>query len=155
MKGSRSSDKTEIVRGKATDVRKDGGELAAVHAEPGGERGEILVNRRGRNPAARAGVVGAVDGERGKRAVGFAALDRAPDDKMMTAPAVIAALAVAGKRAAKIAGGEGGDARRDAGIKRFELFHRALKGVEALAQFREQIGVCADHHVVRSVGAVT
>jgi len=103
---------TKIGRGEAADIGKDGGQIAGVHAEPGGDGGEILVNRGGRDPATGARVVGAIDSERGKRAVGFSAVDRtmvgragAAHDEMMAAPAMIAADSVAWKRAAKIARG--------------------------------------------------
>ena len=68
---------------------------------------------------------------------------------MVAAPAVITTLTVARKCAAKIAGGEAGHV-----VGKTELFHRALKRVHGLAQFREQIGVRADHHVIRVVIAV-
>ena len=57
----------------------------------------------------------------------------------MAAPAMVAALAVARKGAAKIAGGKTGDV-----VGQAELFHRALEGVHALADFGEQVGVRAD-----------
>ena len=78
----------------------------------------------------------------GNCAVGALAVDRAAEDQVMAAPAVVAALAVARKCAAKIAGGESGDL-----FRKTELFHRALEGDHALAQFGEQVGVRADGDV--------
>src|SRR5665213_996715 len=110
---SRSFHEAEAGRGEASDVREDGCEIAAVHAEPRRDGGEVLVNRGRRNPAARAGVVRAVDGERGQFSVSLPAQHRAAvgraraaEDEMVAAPAVVAAHAVARKRAAKIAGSE-------------------------------------------------
>src|ERR1700677_1142022 len=100
-----SSDESEIWRGKATDIRKDGGEIAAIDAEPSCQGGEVLVNRRGRNPAAGAGVVRAVDGERGELAICPLTIDRTAKDQVMTAPAVVTALAVTGESTTKITGG--------------------------------------------------
>ena len=39
-------------------------------------------------------------------------------------------------------------------VGKAELLHRALKGIHGLAQFREQVGVRAEQHVVGRVGAV-
>ena len=73
---SRRFHEAEIGSGEAPDVGEDGGEVAVVHAEPGGNGGEVLVDGGGGNPAAGAGVVGAVDGQRGEFAVGLTAQDR-------------------------------------------------------------------------------
>ena len=89
---SHSFHEAEIGRGKAAEVREDRGEIAVVHAEPGGDGGEVLVNRRRRNPAAGARVVRAVDGERRKFSVSLPADNRAAigraraaDDEMVAA----------------------------------------------------------------------
>src|SRR6267142_4076087 len=103
---SGSFHESEVRRGEASDVRENGGEVAAVHAEPGRDGGEILVDGRGGNPAAGAGVVRAADGERGKFAISLPAFDPAAHDEVVAAPAVIAAHTVGRKGAAKIAGGE-------------------------------------------------
>ena len=63
----------------------------------------------------------------------------------MTAPAVVAAIAVAREGPAEIARGEGGDVVREP-----ELLHRALEGVHALAEFRKEIGVGAGGRIVRA-----
>src|SRR5262245_60873509 len=55
------SQEREIRSGKAAQVREDRGEVAVVHTEPRGERGEVLVAGRGGDPPAGAGVVGAID----------------------------------------------------------------------------------------------
>src|SRR6185437_9288559 len=146
-----------IRRGEAANIGEDGGEIAAVHAEPGGDGREVLVDGRGRNPAASAGIVGSVDGERGKFPISLAAEDGAvaggagaSENEMLAAPAVVAPLPVAWECAAEIAGGEGGHA-----ILQPELLHGLLKSKERLAQFGEQIGVGADHHVAGGVRVVT
>ena len=66
----------------------------------------------------------------------------------MTAPAVIAAIAIGGEGAGEIAGGEGGDAvfqwlgaaRGDADIR-----HRLIEGVEHLADLGEPVRVIAQN----------
>src|SRR6516164_9561455 len=63
----------------------------------------------------------------------------------MTAPTVIAALAIAGKGAPKITGGKGGDIVREA-----QLFHRALKRQQALTQFGQQVRMRADSRIGRT-----
>ena len=88
----------------------------------------MLIDRKGRDPASRAGVVRAVDGEGRKLAVGLAAVDGTPDDDVMGTPAVVAALAVRGEGAGKVAGGEGSDFVAEA-----QLLHGTLEGENGLA----------------------
>ena len=65
----------------------------------------------GGDPAAGAGVVGAVDGEGGEGAVDLLAGDAAAEDQLVVAPAVVGAAAgVDRERAAEVGGGELGDA---------------------------------------------
>src|SRR6185437_6259476 len=102
-----SSYEAKIGRREASEVGKDGGKITIVDAEPGRERGKILVDRGRGYPAAGAGIVWSVNCQIGKCAIGFLAFHRSAQDQMMAAPAVVAALAVAGEGSAEIAGGEG------------------------------------------------
>ena len=68
-------------------------------------------------------------------------MNGAAHDEMMVAPAVITALPIAGKGAAKITARESRDALSETGIavERANLVHGGLEGVHALAEFREEI----------------
>ena len=143
--------KAEVRRGESANIREDRTKIRRIDAEPGGDGREVLINRGGRNPAASARVVGAINCERRKFSVGLAADDGAAggieisgaaENQMMAAPAVIAPLPVARERAAEIAGGE----RRDA-VLQSQLLHRLLEHHQRLAQFREQIRVRANDDV--------
>src|SRR5438477_1846662 len=88
------TENAEIRMGEAADVRQNARQIGGAHAEPGRERGGKFVHGSCRNPAALAGVVGAVDGERGESAEQTSALNRAAEDELMAAPAVVGAGAV-------------------------------------------------------------
>ena len=128
---------SEVRRGKPSEVRKNRAKIGIVHPEPRSDSREVLVDRRGRNPAARARIIGTVDRKGRKFPVSLAANDgaargieiaRAAEDQMMAAPAVIAPLPVARKRASEITGGEGRHV-----ILQPELFHCQLEGHQRLA----------------------
>ena len=115
--------KTEIRRGEPAKVGEDSAELVVVHSEPGGKRREILVNGCRGNPAAGVGIVWSVDGQRGELAVSPLAFNRAAQDEVMAAPAMVGARRVAGEGASEIAGGKRGDV-----LGKTELLHGALEG---------------------------
>src|ERR1043165_403261 len=79
----------EIRMGEAADVGKDRGQIGSTDAEPGCKRGGKFVDRRRWDPAALAGIVRAVDGERREGAEEATALNCAAHDKLVAAPAVI------------------------------------------------------------------
>src|SRR2546430_17418382 len=101
--------KPEVWSREAAQIWEDGAEIAAVNSKPGCECGEVLVDGRGRDPAASVGVIGAIDRERGPRAVSFSAINSAAHNEMVRTPAVIAAAAIGREGAAEVARGQ----RRD------------------------------------------
>src|ERR1019366_10110958 len=137
--------KPQVGAGESAKVREHGREVAVVHPKPGCQRGKVLITGGGRNPAASAGVVGAIDGQSGEHAIGLLAVNRAAHDQVMAAPAVVAALTVPRERPAKITAREGGDALREARItvEHTDLVHGALEGIQALAELGEQVGMRA------------
>src|SRR6185295_117847 len=122
---SASPHEPQIRRRKATEIGQHQRQVAAGHAEPAGQSRRVLIYRCGRNPAALAGVVRAVDGERRKLAVEAPAAHRAAEHEVVAAPAVVRAVAVGDEGAAEIGGGEGGHGVADA-----ELVHRRVEGTE-------------------------
>ncbi len=108
--------------------------VVALTPRPLGERGGVLVDRGARDPAAVAGVVGAVDGQRRHPPEQAAALDGAADDQVMAAPAVVAAVAVAEEGAPEVGGGEGGDAVLD-----LHLDRRRVEGGERVVDLLQQL----------------
>src|ERR1051326_5228062 len=114
----------EIRMGESADVWKDSRQIGGADAEPSRERGRKLVDRRRGNPAALAGIVGAVDGESRESAEQSPALDRAAENELMASPPVIRTGAVRWIGAAEIGGGERGHLRRDS-----ELDGRVVKCV--------------------------
>ena len=131
--------KPQVGAGESAKVREYGREVAVVHPEPGCKSGKVLITGGGRNPAASAGVVGAIDGQSGEFAVGLLAVNRAAHDQVMAAPAVVAALTIPGECPAEITAREGGDALREARItvEHANLIHSALEGIHALAELGE------------------
>src|SRR5215831_6997247 len=98
-----SSYEPEIRRREPAEIRKHRRQVPAVHAEPGSERGEILVACSRWNPTSGACIVRSIDGERGELSVGTLTVDGAAHDEVVAAPAMITARSVAGERATKIA----------------------------------------------------
>src|SRR5262249_34862091 len=97
------------------EIRKYSREIGTGDAEPLRERGEVLIERRGWNPAAaRAGVVRAAERERRKRPIKVPAQDAAAHDQAMSSPCVIRSTSrIEHQCAAELALGEGGHLSRD------------------------------------------
>ena len=115
-----SGHESEIAGREIAEIREDQVELRFAHAEPARQRRRVLIDGRGRNDLAPAGVVGPVVLQRGMRAEEASAAHRAADHEMVRAPAVVGAVAVRRQRAAEVRGGEGvtplGDAQFDGGV---------------------------------------
>src|SRR5437899_523430 len=104
------------VAAEVPQVRQDPRQVDVRHAEPLGQRGAVLVDGGRRNQPALphmafvAGLTGiVVDADHLRRAVELLALDRAADDEVMAAPAVIGPVAIAGQRAAEVGRRESSD----------------------------------------------
>src|SRR5438045_8753070 len=81
-----------------SEEREDRREVARRKTVPRGERGGVLVNRDGRNPAASVvSVVGAAQGERRVGSVEAASDDGAAHDEVVAAPAVVGADSARGR----------------------------------------------------------
>ena len=140
--------KSEIGMSEAADVWEHRCEIAVRYAEPSRERRGKFIHARRRNPAAVFSVVGTVHGESWEFSVKTVPDDRTSHDKLMTAPAVIAAAAVRRQGAAEIGRGESGD-----GLFNAELDRRVIKSVHAATQFLKQTGLRGELVAVRVVSA--
>src|SRR5262249_11259015 len=109
-------DKAKIRAGEATQIRKYTRYIRAIHAKPCRQSREILIARSRWNPSAGVRIVGTINSKRRESTIGLIAIDGAAHDHVMASPAMVAALAVAREGAAEIAGGEGRDALREAGV---------------------------------------
>src|SRR5207302_10517397 len=89
--------------------------------------------------------VRAVDSQCREASVSPLPIHSSAKDQMVAAPTMVAAIAVAGEGPAKIAGGKGGHIARQT-----QLFHRALEGKHALAQFRQQIRMRTNRGLARA-----
>ncbi len=98
-----------------------------------------MLDRSGRNQSAVAGVGRNIRSQVGKRAVDLLAFDRAADDEVVRAPAVIAAVTVLNQSAAEVGSGE----QRHV-IGRSHGVHRRLKEGNRRCQLRQQIGLRRD-----------
>ena len=118
-------------------------DLGITEAEPFGQRGVELVIRRCRDDPALARVVTAAESPRGHPADDTFARYRAAHDKMMSAPAMIGAVAVGAQCATKFAGGKGGDLSGHAQRfqRRVELVQAGRQGFEQARMVGGLIGV--------------
>ena len=143
-------DKAKVRSREASEIGENFRKIAAIDAKPGCECGEELVACSRGNPSPGAGIVWPAHSQRRERSIGLLAMNRAAHDHVMTAPAVIAALAVARESPAEVARGEGRDALAEVGIivgrQVANLVHRGLESVHALAEFSEKIRVGAVEH---------
>ena len=151
----------QVRGGEAAEIREDVGHVGGVDAEPFGECGAVLIDAGGGDPAACAGVVGAVDLEDGELAVGAFAFDCAgagavaAEDDVVGAPAVVGALAVAGEGAPEVAGGEADDFVDEVAAAicaACDLLDAGLECADGFAEFVEQIGVGAEKWVAGVCG---
>src|SRR6476469_4967833 len=145
---NKSAENAEVRMSEAADVRENRRQIGRADAEPRRKGGGEFVDRSGGNPAALAGIIGAVDGERGERAEQSSALDGAAQNKLVAPPPVIGASSVGRISPAEIGGGKRSDLRSDA-----QLDRGRIKSVQSLAQLAEQIRLAGELIAVRVVTA--
>src|SRR5215468_945695 len=99
----RRLDESKVGTRKASEVRKDFCEVAAIDTEPGRERGEELVASGCGNPATGTRIIRAADGQDRESSISLLSVHSAAHNKVMVPPAVVAALTVGREGPAKIA----------------------------------------------------
>jgi hypothetical protein len=103
--------------------------LAIGETEPAREGSCVLVDGSGGYEAASSDVVCLVRTDDGILAIHIVALDSAADNEVMTAPAVVGAVAVAGEGAAEVGGSEGGDL-----VAETRGLHESIEVLESLTE---------------------
>lgn len=138
----------EVRRREASEIRENRVEITRIHAKPFRESRRVLIHGSRRNPTSRVGIVRTIDSESREFPVGGAAFDGTADDHVVTAPAVIAAEAIARKCAGEITRGEGGDRAAEitaAASDGVDISQGKMQGMDRFAEFCEKIRMWAEN----------
>ena len=129
----------EGARGEGSKVRQNGRKRGRVRAKPSGERGRVLIDGNGRQPATQRPLIArAARRQGGHRAVYLAAADCAADNQVMASPCMIGSPAGIWPEGPR----EIGDRERCHVIAGADVRHRALERRECRVQLREKRLLC-------------